>query len=483
MTDRDPSGESAVIDCRNRPNAIPQLAEAVERLVRSHARRSGPRTSASIDGHQVSSIEGVSLWWTSVDGVVVLSQSLGCLRDCLQVHAGQADFAIDQSAGARPERTVANLQVHTTPMRQAVAWMLPYEAEPILKAFGWTSVEGASLSIGVGRERGDELVARIGAKLPADGLVRSAIGQPAHHDAARLCSKDALVYATGRFDVRSAMAAGERVLAALPSSLRNELRREVIPELRRELRHIGMTVPEMMQLAGMFGPQWTLSVSAPGGARVVPEGLAIVESPRPEALVNLLVQAMESAGAGQLKTTKFRGQTIHYLSGLRGEVPVTPAVTTVGQALVVGSTVGAVKGAIRRGEAGATNKDSLAADPEFLAAVAAEAKASMFALVRLRNSLPRFYRMAQPMAEGFVERELGLDPDVLPSSEDLVAALADLRVACTFGDDGMVLRVRGPVGTGALLVGGHAVLADILDGDGAGTEQRAPKKPTKGRIY
>ena len=483
-----------LLDRRADPDAARRAQATLESLVRRHAplldrgrRDPGALTlqSEDLDGYTAQSISGIPVWWAAVDGVVVVSQSRGCLAHCLAVHAGRAAAARDRGDGQADRREVLSVQLHGEPVRQTLQWFWPYELTQILEALGVTGMDGVHVSVGVDERAGDFGRMHIAADLPRTGMIRSAIGAPVDHDVARACPPDTAFYGALRFNPTGARDGLRRVIAELPSPVRRELGR-VERHLDEGLEELGLAELNWDRVLGALGRQVTVAVTAPMvSGRPIPEGLLFLETDSASMVAERLVQMIERRGPQRLRQVEFQGRPVWFLRRL-GDLPISVSIAARDRHVIVGSSLMSVKAALRRMGSDAAD-DSLAGSPEFRAATAERASACMFGLVRLREHLPKVYRALRPMIERGIERELGFVPDGLPTTEELDGILVDWTMGVTVDGSGLTIEQRGPVGFGAAMVGAMTAFDRLLEqADAAaatGTPSRQAGRRVRGRDY
>lgn len=422
---------------------------------------------------------------TRVGKYLLISNSTGYLRECLAA-CSNSQLSLASQASYRagrdklPARSLLSGFVNVGPLCGAFAPLLPYEISDIFAALGTEKVDG--FFFGVSTQDGGSLdIAHAAVHGPESGMLRSMLGRPASLAAAKLCPDDSVLFMTASLDPGSVIEAGDRLIDALPPEVGNEVRRELLGELERELRREGMSVAECEQLVRLFGPEMSLAVTMPIGSSLFPDVVAMLDVTDPEQARQLVGFLLDKMDGAQIRETEHHGTRIYYSNAVRKQAPYSPALAIHGDRILLGSSVQAMKGILARAEG---KRASLADQEDFARHAASVQGASMFATARLQSAVPHLWRLAERVIEmGLARAEI--DPDVLPTTEELAEGISDSVVSLTVDGEGMTMRSQNAVGMGGLVALAGMAVDELLGADVGGETHRdaQPKKSAAVRVH
>jgi hypothetical protein len=392
---------------------------------------------------------------------LLLANCASYLRECLATCRGELpsygdSAAYRESRERLPEAALVNGHLSLEPL-----WFtrpfLPYEVTDVFDALGLSALDGVSFALATD---GGLDVAHLGIEGPDSGVLRSALGRPASLGAAALCPTDTLLYATLSIDTCGAMAAVRRVFDALPREFGSDLREQVARDLDQQLQGLGTGLDELCASIGLFGPELTIAVTSPGSSALQPELVAMVDVADAEAAQRLLAAALHRLGVSEGKETAYGETPIRYWNAFEGSpMPYRPAVAVHGGRLIAASSSRALKSALARA---AGKSEGLDAEDDFAPIAASAQGASGLVVLRLNSAVPQLWSLAVPWLEKALAKLGDVDPDVLPTREQVSEAIGDGVVTFTVDGDGISLCSRQVLGPGALIAAAGALFDHAL---------------------
>lgn len=452
-------------------------------LIEDSLRQMGPaieRSEKTMHGTEVAVLHSPEHSGAVASAVVgrymLVSNSVGYLGECLATCAGDrpslaADEGYRVGRAKLPERLLLSGYVNAAPMGPAITPFLPYEIGDIFAALGASELNG--LFFGVSTHDGGSVdVVHLAMKGPESGMLRSVLGRPASFDSAALCPDDTLLYLTASLDTGDVLDSCGRLLASLPPEVGRQLQRELFREMERELRGTGMGLDDVEKLVRLFGPEVTVAVTTPAGSAVVPEILVMLDVTDMQMAEQFVAQALDRMRHAQIRETSYKETVIRYSNAIRKEAPYSPALALHGNRLIFGSSVQMVKSVLARAE----GKRKSLADQEDFARHMADAKgASMFANVRLQSAVPHLWRLGGRFVEmGLAQAEI--DPEVLPTTEELEEGVSDTVVTVAVDGDGVTAQSNNMFGLGAMVAVMGLAVDELLGGEMPPSEK--PKAKT-----
>ncbi|MEM7203690.1 MAG: hypothetical protein AAF628_25725 [Planctomycetota bacterium] len=417
-----------------------------------------------------------SILYTHTDEVFLISNSPGYFDECVAAWRGQAP-----NLARREEYRTDIARLGSAPLlatwldlslfADLIAPLIPYEIADIGAALGVTRVRSVCMASTLHDEASVDLF-HLGIQGPQEGLLRRALGRNASHAAAALCPDDTMLYLTAPCDAAGVVETLEHIMAALPE----ELRRDLHHELRHELDMGDDVSPEhLLDFVAAFGPEMTVAMGTPLRQSAIPDAVMLLDVVDQSKANRVLGWFLEQADGGkEISQATYGDATIHYVSLDMNRVQLSPALTLHDGRLIAGSTVGAVKSALARAQGKKKGLDPAA----IKAQVPSEAAGVLW--VRIRDSLPLFWRSVENLAEAPLDR-MGIDPEILPTDEELVEALRDALITAHVDGEGLTLKAKQSVGISSFL-GALAVAVDhalAAPGGDAPAGQAATSRPTK----
>jgi hypothetical protein len=271
-----------------------------------------------------------------------------------------------------------------------------------------------------------------------------------------------MLFLSMSIDPKACATSLQRLYSRLHPALQQEFDREVGNEIQRELRHVGLNLEQFTSLASLVGPEFTIAATTPGTRSLVPDFFAFVQVQDEAAVLRQIRRLQEHEGIG-LKTIQHQDHEVWYTSIVANgnRLPIAPAATLVDGHLVICSQLRSLRKLLSNRPAQA---DSLAGDARFRATIQSAGPTTVFCNLRVGPILDLVWESALPMAEAFIRShpELGLEPEALPTPEQLAAAIEDSMTAFTVQPDGIRVRQRACVGFGAAVAVAGAVLDHVL---------------------
>ncbi len=407
---------------------------------------------------------------TRTSQYLIVSNSSGYLRDCLRCMSGQRPSMVKNEMLARGRKhyagggELASLFVNVDALAGWICNFVPYEVEEIGEILGVTGLDGIYLAAGT-TENGSRDVIRLGIKGPENGLIRSVHGKAVTHRAASMCQDDTLFYSTVRLDLSKAEKSVGRIMAALPGQVSREIRKELHREIGRELKRNGVSPKMLHEIFAALGQELTIAVPMIGTRTLMPQVVAFVDV-KQDGVEESFAKLLTNTCGVELKQNQFQGRTLHYTSLMVEGVRLSPAFTVQDGMLIGASDLRALKATLRD-KAG----KSLSDQAGFQADTSRLAGASMYSTLRLGDNISKLWRIAEPFAEQAQQHGIPIAPEMLPTEEELTAAIGNAVSSLAVGEHGLVVQDDQPLGGGAILAACGRYIDHLL-----GAKLKAPDK-------
>lgn len=431
--------------------------------------------------------------WAQADGLVLVSNSLGLLRDGVSALRGQRP-ALGQSQGwqlahsGKDRRVLIDFFANPAPLWQGIAPLWPYEFADIADAFGVGALDQISFQVStdslheqtVGAGASSRQDFRLVMPLAEQGALRALFAAPHDGKFARYCDAKTLFYFGAHLDFDRAAPALMRAVQMLPAEARREIERELSREVGRELRHVGMDLRVLADVLHAIGPELAIAVAVEPLGVPVPTVTAFTRVDDPAEAGEWLRKMITRFGL-EVREVESNGGTIYTTSIPNVPFPVSPSFAFDGSTLILSSQLSGVRGAF---EQAAKNEGGLAQDPAFTKLIGE--RPSVLAHARLNEATAKFWGVAEQWIPVGISMA-GLDPalgDSIPMREDAIAALDDYGFSLFVTETGIRTIERGPFGLADLLFGAHAFLDHALAMDVPPESRGAQPKPkAKKKIF
>lgn len=426
-------------------------------------------TVAGVAGRKLVHAQGPTIWFVHAGSTFVATNSEGYLQEILATQNGrQPSLATASSLGRQRQGLGAaplfEVFANTGPLLAVAEPLLPYEATAIGAALGVQSLDGIHAGIA---QAGDGTIEAfdIGLRGPSSGLLKAQMSGQADFGAARFFSADTIAFATLRCDLPALEPAFAALLETMPEPAQREMARELGRELRRELRRLGTTPEAAKELLSALGGAVTAGVSMAKGVPV-PEVLFAVPIRNRQVIAAWLERATTAVAQHGIewKTREADAVTIRYCDIGNGQIPfkVSPAFALLDDYLLIASDPRVLMAAQKQRAGG---EGGLAEAEDFAAAAAANPHASAFLHVRQGRGLELGWRLLDNYALKPLDaqqEELGFGRDALPEPEDLARGAGATTLVLTIDEQGVRMTAKGNLLLGGLLVGGGALLDELL---------------------
>ncbi len=454
-----------VIHAGNRPDPIGRILQLLE----THLVQMGPDIAVeerTLGGHRVRILSAAEQLGNVVIGRVgdffLVSNSRGYFRDCVRVIDGDAP-SLSAMAAVRqnlPERARISGYLTPRPLFSVLDPFLPYEATEIGEGLGIQGMNGLYFGIS-GAGAGTAEVMHFGLTGSEAGILRAPFAGPVSLEAARYCSADTVLFGAASLNGAAFLDAGQRMLELLPRDMREEVWSELSRELGRELENAGMSLEHVEGLLRSIGPSLSVAINVPHQLVPIPEILAFLDIPNPQAIEPLIHGIMDETEL-EWRTTTARGHEIYYANVRVEQVMLSPCFTFADGMLVMSSHVRNLKAALSQRE---NPEESLAAQPSFRRLQQDVGDAT--ALVHVRGS--KIIELTWPLAESQLRmvldgpgREMGLDSDLIPEVQDVSQALGSSTLSLHVDEDGVFVKQVSNTGPGTLLAAAAMFLDAVL---------------------
>lgn len=390
-----------------------------------------------------------------------VSNSRPYLAEVVAVMAGNAEsLSAASDVGVLrqqlPNAPLLSGTVHLGTLFDAVAPLMPYEAEAFADALGVGRVDVVYGAVTAGDEGGSELL-HVGVGGSEHGLMKALVAEPADLGFASACSPNTVLFGAGSFDVGGVVEAFHKFVELLPAEAQREIRREMGREFDRELRQMGTSPQEVHAMLRAFGNQVGMAVSLEKGAVPKPELLMRI-SVRDAGVVQSLMQRIEAMttqeGGVEWRSREANGSEIRFCNvPIEDQFMVSPCYWLDEHALWIGSDVRGLAKAVKRAD---EPEESLAAEEDFRTLQQRTDGASGVLYLRTFRGIEIGWRsietMLYPMLDAHAD-EVGFDSSALPDGEQLAEALGSSTLVYRVDDDGVTVRSHGPFGMGSLVAG------------------------------
>jgi len=456
-----------------------QHKDAITRALRAGLgviRRAGAEVSmqktevAGMPMYHVQIEDGPPLFAGSIGGSYCVSNSRGYLRELARVADGKQQGLTQTSRlGALrqqlPAQPLVSAMANTRLLMDMLEPHMPYEAADYADALGVGRLELIYAAATATQAGGSDLF-HVGVGGSANGIAKALYAQPADLSFASACSDETVVFGAGSFDVPALLDAAEHFVTLLPANVQQELRREFGRELSRELRHVGMSAAELQRLLHAFGGQAGFALSVQDGPVPKPDLMVrlSVKEREPIAAAMLRVEALvEQQGGVEWHARDVAGVEVRFCGARLPGFNLSPCYALTDGGLWIGSDVGALSRALRRGR---SSEQGLAAQADFRTLAKKAAGCSGVLHVRTFRGVELGWRTIEtqlyPMIDAHAD-ELGFDSGALPDREQLAEALGTTSWFFTVGDEGVTARSEGLFALGSFLAAFGALGHEVLD--------------------
>jgi hypothetical protein len=409
---------------------------------------------------QVTTAGGPPVWFGSLAGCFVVSNSRGYLQEMAAVARGAAPSlaslrGLPVPAADGPE--LASLLLDGRQVAASLQPHLPYEAAAWSDALGLGLLQTLHASVRGGNDR-----LQVGIGGSAQGLAKVLVAGPADLGFARACSPNTIAFGAGSVDAAGLLDAGRRLVELLPAEPRRELQREFL----RELRRAGAAPAHVEAMLRAFAPQIAFAFALEKGAVPKPELLLRIGVRDAEAVAGAL-QHLEAAAAQhglEWRTRNVGDQSMRFCN-LRlpdGGPQLSPCYVLQQDALWCASDTAALVRALRQAEDG---EGSLAAQPDFVALAHSSQGASGLLHLRSFRAAEIGWRAVEtwlyPQLDAHRD-EIGFGREALPDAEETARALGTSTFVYRVDDEGVTVENRGPFTLGSLLAAVGAVADEVL---------------------
>lgn len=454
----------------DRGNAGPALDRLLDRLWRVLPAY-GPPVDAGIAGGDIQLRQAENmppLFAGNLGSLVVLGNSRGYLRELAQAAQGRtaALASLPAFAAARHQLgqpALASLFVNTRSVSAAMAPHLPYEATELSDALGVGALDGVYLGMAGGPGGGAGLL-HIGLAGSTKGLCKALVAAPVDLQLASMCSKNAVAFAAGSFDLPAVLDAARTLLPMLPGGIGEQVGRELHHALRRELGQLGTTPDDVDGTLRAFGSQLAMALSLERGAVPKPE-LLVLLAVRDRLRVAALLQRLEGLAAArggmEWKTRRAGAHEIRYTALRAGDLQLSPSYVLLDGGLLLASDTAALVRALNQ----VGKPDSLAVAEDFAAMANGSRGASGVVHLRLFRAVELGWRSVETMLYPLLDQQadqIGFTSDALPDQEAMARALGVCSLAWHVDEHGISLRGAGPVGLAAAVAAVGKVADQIL---------------------
>jgi hypothetical protein len=446
------------IDVHGRESSATALLAKLEPLA-AKGRRWLTRDSYSAEGVEIvrlrESRSGFVVSHTLHDGWLLVATGTGYLEECLRALRGQtpnlATTELVRRGRKHSVKPLASLLINARPLARALEPIAPYEIAAIGRSLGIEALEGLYWASSADATGATDVVL-IG--LPGDrtGLLKAPFGKPCSTRFAALCPSDTLVYLGLAIDREAAVAAAERIAEHLPAQLRQEIdrgaRRGFGRGIGRELEPLGVRPEDLQSLADCIGNEAALAVSFDHGVPQVTLMVELEDAKRAETLLLETGGRVVARGRNaRLHSRDVEGSRLHFVAGLG--TGLSPAFAVRDGVLITSLWRTNVESVLART---GLDQPTLRSHSDLERAIQS-APASMVMHARMADVIAKLYGLVRGPAEHQLRQEFPDLPatDLLPSAEELAAAIGDITLAMGADDAGFHAVQRHPLGLGCLV--------------------------------
>ncbi|MCC6784705.1 MAG: hypothetical protein IT457_17800 [Planctomycetes bacterium] len=408
------------------------------------------------------------IWLTQVDNYAIGTVGRGYLAEILRTLRGEQPSicGTDLARRARSdvgEGALAVGAVNLRPISDLLRWYAPYEADPILAALGLGSIDG--ITFGTAFRDGQSVdVLRLAGELSEDGLLAALGGGRVDPALVATLPADTALVCGLSLDPARLETAIAALVDALPLPARREFNREVRNEITNGLRELGVPVSDLLAMVKALGPDLVLGVTMPAFQMGVPQFPRIVLACRAaqgSEMTAKIAGLCERFGA-VVQSQTVDDRTVRWVNVEGAPVRISVAFVEAGDRIVAASDVRYLK-ELLRAEHGLEFDPATAGDGCFQSS-------ALFAWLRVRENVGTLWQQLAPQVENLLEsnEQIPIEPEDLPTPEELHAALRDVSIGIGMDEAGLSIRLASPIGGGFYL----AVFGALLEEAATGSRKR-----------